>query len=299
MPGWNDILNEIAESSSKHPHDVVRHKYLNKLSEHTGRNVIAYYSGFLQNPNFAETAIGDSDKNALMAVIHGLDRTKGLDIILHTPGGNAAATESIVDYLHTMFNNDIRAIVPQIAMSAGTMIACACKSIIMGNHSNLGPIDPQYGGIPATGVIEEFAEALVQIKKDPASIPLWQTIIGKYHPTFLGECEKAIKWSKEIVREWLAKCMFEDSCDRKKINKIVETLSNHSKTKTHSRHISIAQCRKMGLKIIELEATENQDLQDMVLSIHHAFIHSLSSAPGILKIVENQDNIRVVERTNA
>lgn len=73
-----------------------------------------------------------------MTVIHQLDRNKGLDLILHTPGGDTAATESIVDYLHNMFGNNIRAIVPQLAMSAGTMIACSCKEIIMGLQSSLG-----------------------------------------------------------------------------------------------------------------------------------------------------------------
>ena len=42
-----------------------------------------------------------------------------------------------------MFGTDIRAIVPQLALSAGTMVALACKEIIMGKHSSLGPIDPQ------------------------------------------------------------------------------------------------------------------------------------------------------------
>lgn len=32
-----------------------------------------------------------------MTTIHGLDRTKGLDLVLHTPGGDLAATESLVE----------------------------------------------------------------------------------------------------------------------------------------------------------------------------------------------------------
>lgn len=298
MPGWNEILDEINTSEHKHAYDVVRQKYLKKLSESTGRNVIAYYSGWLQNPEFSETSINDADKNALMATIHGLDRDKGLDIILHTPGGQTAAAESMVDYLHTMFNNDIRAIVPQLAMSAGTMIACATKEIIMGTHSSLGPIDPQFGGIPATGVIEEFEKAVEAIKADPASTPLWQAIIGKYHPTFLGECEKAIAWSKDIVKDWLLKCMFNnDITQMSSIDTIVDFLADHSEMKTHSRHITLQQCKDIGLKVMELES--DQDLQDIVLSIHHSFIHSLSSSPGIMKIVENQNDMRVVERKAA
>ncbi len=295
MPSWNAILDEINSSDNKHSFDVVRQKYLNALSDKTGRNVIAYYSGWLQNPDFAETSINDADKNSFMATIHGLDRTKGLDLILHTPGGQTAAAESIVDYLHTMFGNDIRAIVPQLAMSAGTMIACATKEIIMGKHSSLGPIDPQFGGIPATGVIEEFETALKEIKADPTSIPLWQTIIGKYHPTFLGECEKAIDWSKDIVADWLLKCMFSgDTSKLPQVTAIVDALTNSQQMKTHSRHISLEQCKAIGLNIVDLET--DSDLQDIVLSIHHAYIHSLSSVPGIMKIVENQNDMRVVER---
>jgi membrane-bound ClpP family serine protease len=58
-----------------------------------------------------------------------------------------------------MFGTNIRAIIPQMAMSAGTMIALSTREIIMGKHSNLGPIDPQIAGIPAHGVIEEFNRA--------------------------------------------------------------------------------------------------------------------------------------------
>ena len=72
------------------------------------------------------TSIDDNDKNALMQVVHRLDKSKGLDLILHTPGGQIAATESIVTYLKSIFGNDIRAFIPQLAMSAGTMIALSC-----------------------------------------------------------------------------------------------------------------------------------------------------------------------------
>ena len=79
-----------------------------------------------------------------MTVVHKLDKQKGLDLILHTPGGETAATESLVDYLRSIFGTDIRAVIPQIAMSAGTTIACACKEIVMGKHSSLWPIDPMF-----------------------------------------------------------------------------------------------------------------------------------------------------------
>ena len=152
MPNWGQVLTEIQARDAKLANDaksavdIVRRKYLKSLHKKTGRNVIAYYSGWLSNPAAFGIDVNDEDKAAFMMAIHGLDKDKGLDLILHTPGGGIAAAESLVDYLRRIFGGDIRAIVPHLAMSAGTMIACACKSIVMGKHSNLGPIDPQLGG---------------------------------------------------------------------------------------------------------------------------------------------------------
>ena len=124
MPNWSVILGEIQEAAQdgNTGHDAVRRKYLNELHNHTGRNVIAYYSGFLTKIGVQGIQINDEDKNGFMACVHKMDRSKGLDLILHTGGGSVTATESIVHYLKRMFGNDIRAIVPQIAMSAGTML---------------------------------------------------------------------------------------------------------------------------------------------------------------------------------
>src|SRR5260221_13083413 len=91
----------------------------------------------------------------LMTAVKGLDKSRGLDLILHTPGGEINATEQIVFYRREVFNGDIRAIVPHLAMSTGTMIALACKSIVMGFHSNLGPIAPQVGSGPGHRTIQE------------------------------------------------------------------------------------------------------------------------------------------------
>ena len=163
MPDWNDVYREIQSTRANHSAaaqaalDTIRRKYLQALRENTGRNVIAYYSGFLSKPDVS-AEINDEDKNGFMMTIHtiGRERFRGLDLILHTPGGSIAATESLVDYLHKIFGNDIRAIIPQIAMFAGTMIACSCKEILMARHANLGPIDPHLRGLPAYGVKEEF-----------------------------------------------------------------------------------------------------------------------------------------------
>jgi len=292
MPSWSEVLKEIENSKRVDGLDFIRRDYLNKLYGKRNRNIICYYSGWLQKPGIGGVEIDDNDKNALMAAVHQLDRKKGLDLIIHTPGGQVAATESLVDYLRQMFGIDIIAFIPQIAMSAGTMIACAAKEIYMGKQSNLGPIDPQFNGIPAFGVIEEFKQAVNEITNDPAKIPLWQVIIGKYHPTFIGECQNAINWSQQIVASWLETGMFDRDPNAKLIaKKIVNELTDRANMKTHSRHLSAQTCKSYGLKVHDLE--NDNVLQDLILTVHHCFMHTFANSHAI-KIVENHLGVATV-----
>lgn len=292
MPSWSELRNRT--KAAAHIQDTIRREALHHLHELTGRNVIIYYSGWLQRRELfqdprIDLGINDQDKNGFMSCIHELNRKKGLDLLLHTPGGDAAATESLVDYLRSMFGTNIRAIIPHIAMSGGTMVACACKEILMGKHSNLGPIDPLFRSIPAHGIIEEFERARDEIESNPSRIPLWQPILAKYHPTLIGECEKALAWSQEMVTDWLITGMFKRKRNAKtKANDVVSELADHPKTKSHARHISTKQAKKIGLKIVEIE--KNDDLQDAILTIHHACVLTFEQTDAY-KIIENHNDV--------
>lgn len=299
MPNWGEVEHQIANVPN--PLDSIRRKYLNLMHQYTERNIIAYYSGFLQKAGVDETGINDNDKNAFMQVVHGLDRSKGLDLILHTPGGEIAATESLVYCLKQMFGNDIRAFIPQIAMSAGTMVALSCRCLVLGKQSNIGPIDPQFGGMSCAAVLEEFQKASAEVSSNPGLAYVWQPIIGKYHPTFLGDCEKAIVWSQEMVRQWLAENMLKDAPNRDTIAQgILDVLSSHNETKSHSRHIHIEECQRLGICAVPLEGLDVRpigpckDLQDCVLTIHHTYMQTFSKS-NALKIVENhQENAMIM-----
>lgn len=293
MPNWNQVLKEIQTESAKlnnravSPLDVVRRRYLRRLYKLTGRPVVAYYSGWLSNPRLAGIEVNDEDKSAFMMAVHGLPKDKGLDLILHTPGGGIAAAESLVDYLRRIFGKDVRAIVPHLAMSAGTMIACSCKSIVLAKHSNLGPIDPQLNGLPAAAVKKEIEKALLEIKADPDALKVWQFILSKYNPTFIGQCEQAVDWAEAFVKKALMENMlYGDPEADEKSKKIVKALSDIDANKSHSRHIHIDDCINLGLTVEKLE--DDQKLQDAILTVHHCFMHSFSES-GAAKIVENHE----------
>ena len=167
----------------------------------------------------------------------------------------------------------------------------------MGKHSSLGPIDPQIGGLPAHGIIEEFKRALDEIGRNQLSIALWQPIIAKYRPALIGECEKAIAWSTETVKEWLITGMFlgeDDAAD--KAQRIVGELGDLALTKSHARHISISRAKEIGLKVTAFE--DSNDLQEAILTVHHACILTLDGTPAV-KIIENHDGVAFIHQLSA
>lgn len=285
MPTWSSLLNEANRVAGGNPQKSIdyivsqKNSFLSKLSQKTGRNTILYFSSFLTKPAI-EGSISDLDINAFMENVHGLDKKKGLDLILHTPGGDLSATEQIIKYLKTSFNSDIRAIIPQMAMSAGSMIAVSCKSVVMGKQSSLGPFDPQLNGVPCQSAIREFYRAVDDVAHNPASLGLWQAIISKYNPTFLTLCQQADELADELTDTILA----DKNIDKVIKKRIKDVFAKNASSKTHSRHIDRDKCVDAGLDVIKLE--EDNELQDLVLSIHHCCM-ILAQQTDVIKLVEN------------
>ncbi len=303
MPPLKEILRRQEELVRHHQRlakgasDAIRREYLTALHQKTGRNILSYYSGFLSKPGLQGTEINDEDLNGFMNAVHGLDCALGVDLLLHTPGGSVAAVVSIVHYLRQKFGRNLRAVVPQIAMSGGTVIACACREIVLGKHSQLGPVDPQFGEIAAAGVLLEFERACLECREDPSRIPVWQAIIGQYGPTFLSQCENAIEWTDAIVREQLTDVMFfEKTGGTVEATRIAAELSDYRKNKRHERPLHFEDCVRLGLNVIPLEG--DQEMQDMVLSAHHCYMQAMMNT-GAFKIIENHKGGTIVKRLAA
>ena len=295
MPTWSEILKEIKISSVKNDPssiDRIRRKYLNLLHSHTGRNVILYASAFGQKPGPpALTSITDEDIQGIMEVVFGLEKIP-TDLILHSPGGSPEAAEAIVNYLHLQFP-EIRVIIPQIAMSAATMMSCSCSSIVMGKHSSIGPVDPQLiinspngpTSNPAQAIIDQFYLALKEINEiDKRS---WSILLHQYGPSLITQCKNYIEMSELLVKEWLYKYMFSLKPELERIElseTISKYLSKHENFKSHGRHISRDTAEGLGLIIEHLE--DDDKLQDYVLSVFHAATHAFSLTPAF-KIMEN------------
>ena len=299
MPTKSEI-SQIVLNAKNGAQDEIRRKYLKELSDYTRRDTILYCSAYTipQASGAPSEALSlvPGDMQGFMSSLTGLSNEK-LDIIIHSPGGSSEAVEQVVQYLRSKYRN-IRAIVPQNAMSAATMLACACDEIIMGKHSAIGPIDPQItfpmqnGNLftaPAHSILNEFNQAKTEILANPGVAPLWIPKLANWPAGILDICNNTIQLSKDKVKNWLAAYMFAGQQDgTNKADSIANWLGTFSNHLTHGRPISITEAGRRGLVVTPLESDQN--LQEKVLSVFHASIVTFE-VTSCVKIIENQNGV--------
>lgn len=294
MPTWGQILAELNQTktpSGQPDLDTVRQKYLRQLHERTGRAVILYSAAFLEGRPIqpGDIQIGLGDIQGFMEAVSNVEE-RALDLILHSPGGSAEAAESIVSYLRKRFDH-IRVFVPVAAMSAATMIALAANEIVMGQHSQLGPIDPQFiistpegpRSAPAKAILKQFEMAKAECK-DTSNLAAWMPILRSYVPGLLTQCVDSERLAVTMVSNWLRTYMFAGQADAEdKAKRVAQWFGNYENFNSHSRRVGFDEVSDIGLNVHRLE--EDNDLQDAVLSVHHATMHAFNG-PAV-KIIEN------------
>lgn len=300
MPSWTDLLNTF----DTQPNDQAKTLWLGQNFENSlktvsalrgDRNVLFYGSAFLQKPGAPPILlqITHEEINGFMSCMHGMDWSKGLTLLMHTPGGVTNATETIVAYLRSKFEY-IEVIVPTYAMSAGTMISLAADKIVLGRQSQLGPIDPQ---MPASGrmvsaiaILDQFERAKKEITEDKDQAHLWAPILPSLGPALLQEAQNAIDYSEQIVADWLERYMFKGhTTPSEKALDVAKHFSRGSvdghRKKSHGRRIDREEAIQQGLTIENLEGS--QQLQEAVLTAYHLLTIIFEKSPA-LKLLSNQ-----------
>lgn len=295
MPSWNELLEEC----NSQPDDVAKGRWivekqnatLSKIGQLRGsaqgqpRHVLLYGSAFLQKPSVPadRTMITHEDLNGFMSVIYGMDWSRGLTIVLHTPGGVTNAAESIVSYLRSKFS-DVEVVVPALAMSAGTMLSLASDRIVMGRQSQLGPIDPQMGlgggrTVSAMAVVEQFERAKREVLEDQAAAHVWAPIVQSLGPALLQEAQNALDYSESMVARWLAEGMLKNQPDAASAGLSVAHHFNDASThKSHGRRIGRDEARLQGVVVEDLE--QDQELQEAVLTSYHLMTITFEQSPS-------------------
>lgn len=91
-----------------------------------------------------------------------------LVLFVNTPGGSVEAVEKMVEIVRFNYR-EVSYVVPDFAMSAGTILCMSGDRILMDYSSSLGPIDPQvFNGkewVPALGYLDKVEQLLEKARK--------------------------------------------------------------------------------------------------------------------------------------
>lgn len=200
-------------------------------------------------------------------------RRDKLAVILDTPGGIVEVVERMVNTVRHHYKV-VSFVIPDQAMSAGTVFAMSGDHIYMSYFSSLGPIDPQVQKdgklIPALAYLAQYMRLC--IKAEAGSLNSAEfTLLNKLDLGELHQFEQARELSKDLLIEWLSQYKFKDwvthsssglpvtADDKKKrAEEIAAALGNNETWHSHGRGISRdVLVNQLRLKIDAIEAVES------------------------------------------
>jgi hypothetical protein len=187
------------------------------------------------------------------------DKKSKLFVILETDGGSIEVVERIAHVLRHHYPNEISFIVPNFAMSAGTVLVMCGDKIYMDYFSVLGPIDPQVASrtkgdmwVPALGYLEKYQEFVDKSARGELTAAELALMIEKFDPAELHQFEQARDHSVELLKKWLRTYKFKnwerthtrnkrvtDEMKSTRAEEIAVKLNEVSKWKSHSRGLSM------------------------------------------------------------
>ncbi|WP_028456544.1 SDH family Clp fold serine proteinase [Chitinilyticum litopenaei] len=208
---------------------------------------------------------------------------KTLAIILNTPGGSVETVEQMVVMVRHFYEKVIF-IVPNMAMSAGTIFCMSGDAIHMDYSSALGPIDPQVQSreghwVPALGYLDKYEEIL-QKSADDKLTGVEFAIAQNQDMALLRRYEQARDLSVSLLEEWLVKYKFKswqthsssgeavtDDERNRRAHEIAAQLGDNKIWHSHARRLGIDVLRsKLRLEINDY--SEQDDVRGAINAYH-------------------------------
>ena len=214
-----------------------------------------------------------SHERSLRDALDALDsRRESVAVILDTPGGVVEVVERMVTAIRSRYE-DATVIVPDRAMSAGTILALSADRIMMDDLSCLGPIDPQIEKdgklVPALSYLNQF-ERLNEKSRENKLTTAEYALINKLDLGDLYQFDQARALSNELLVRWLSTYKFKnwrktetkandvsEEMKKNRANDIASLLNNPDRWHSHGRAIDRETLRnEVNLKIDALEERE-------------------------------------------
>src|SRR5262249_47582598 len=166
------IRDESEETIKKHLAKHI-HQIINKHNLSSQRVILLYDEVYLINPLHS---------NKIYEAVSSLNKAADILMVLVSDGGKIEPAYLISKTCKRLAKSKFVVSIPRRAKSAATLIALGASEIHMGFLSELGPIDPQFGGFPALGL----ANALEKIASLSTKFPGSAEMFAKYLTTNLS-----------------------------------------------------------------------------------------------------------------
>ncbi|OYD44321.1 hypothetical protein CHU00_17585 [Sphingobacterium cellulitidis] len=250
---------------------------LNEIEVTRGRPCILYAANLVNSKISTSISIDYSDDLPFSELVNTIPKEcSEIDVIIATPGGSGIQAAKFVEKLRSRFSN-VGIIIPDMAMSAGTIFAMSGDEIIMTQNSYIGPIDPQvpnrdgrYVPAQALNVLISEIQKRGEVKLKSGQQPDWSDlqILSQLDPKDLGDAINASNYSIELVENYLKNYKFRTwvnhsdgrivTEDEKstRAKEIASQLCDHTLWKSHSRGIT----REQAETVCKLKITKSEDI---------------------------------------
>ncbi|MFH0948755.1 MAG: hypothetical protein V1833_07185 [Elusimicrobiota bacterium] len=246
------VISQVLTEQNQGPE--TRQRIFQKLGKELQRPVVSFFTSFR-----FPVMIEDADADMLEGVLQKMDLSKGLALLISSPGGDGLAAERIINVCRTYSNTgEYWAIVPGKAKSAATMISFGASKIIMGPTSELGPIDPQLSTsesgrtkwFSVYNIVESYKDLFSRAVKETGNLQPYLQQLSNYDEREIKEFEVALSLSEDIAIRALA-CDMMKGIPLDDIRKKIEIFLTPKQTKSHGRPICSNDATSCGLKIDE------------------------------------------------
>ncbi len=196
------------------------------------------------------------------------EKKKKIAIIHNTSGGIVEVVERMVNIVRHHYD-EVIFIIPDRAMSAGTVFALSGDKIYMNYFSCLGPIDPQVERnidgqkrlVPALSYINQYNKFIQNAQQNNISSVEFSLFKEQFNLAELETFMQAQELTEDLLEKWLATYKFKDwkkenKEKKQRAKKIAKDLNNYKKWHSHSRGISKETLKSSGLKINDFSEIE-------------------------------------------
>ena len=261
---------------------------------------------YVANIDQPRSALTPDDIVPIADALSAMGKVKNLDLMIHTLGGSGETAEKVVELCRKHCKGEFRVIVPNMAKSAGTLIALGADKIVMGFCSELGPIDPQIqivvGNTPQFVSAWTFIHARDQLEKrvkdaiakneDPS--PYLQQLAA-IDPVFVTHCEQLMEFANRLGRKWIAgrlttmKGINQEEAEQL-VDKVIGFLSKVEEHVTHARLISASELKQNCVPPLDvIELPEDDPLWQLIWELYVRCEVFLKLEKPKAKLIETAD----------